>query len=374
MRLRVLHIIPNFGTGGAERLVVNLLRALDREKFEVAACSLYAKSNTTFEEQLEKSGIMVYYMGKHKSLDLRMIPRLYRLFKAFKPDVVHTHLSVQRYALIPMILCRIPARFHTVHTVAQKEVDVPGKIVNCLAFHFGKVMPVSISQEVAHTVQDLYNVQTPIIYNGIPTEDFQAMLGIRSTWREHEEIKDSEVVFLHVGSFKPAKNHRLLIKAFEQAIKERSNLKLFLAGDGELRPEIEKLVEEKELDQSVRFLGLRNDISELLAACDVFILSSNWEGFGLVIAEAMVAGKPVVATAVGGVPELIEDGVTGILVPPNNPEALASGILRLAKDTNLRLRMGKLAQRRALDRFDIGRTAREYEALYLSLLKEHGRV
>jgi glycosyltransferase involved in cell wall biosynthesis len=103
-------------------------------------------------------------------------------------------------------------------------------------------------------------------------------------------------------------------------------------------------------------------------------LSSDYEGVPLSVLEAMAAGKPVIATAVGGVPELVEDGVTGVLVPPRNPEALARGILRLAKDADLRRRMGKAAQERALERFDISRTAREYEALYLNLLEKCGRI
>lgn len=366
---RVLHIIPNFATGGAERLVVNLLKAIDKEKFEVAACSLYAESNTAFEKQLEKYGIQIYYLGKHKGPDLRMIPRLYRLFNVFKPDVVHTHLSVQRYALIPLMLCRISARFHTVHSIAQKEVDTPGKIVNWLAFHFGKVAPVSISQEVARTVEELYNMQTPIIYNGIPTKEFQRSDEIRSTWRKKEGIEDSEVALVHIGSFSPPKNHCLLVEAFERAIEERSDLKLFLVGDGKLRSDIERLVKKKDLNQNIRFLGLRQNIPELLATCDIFILSSDWEGFGLVIAEAMVAGRPVIATAVGGVPELVEDGVTGLLVPPKNTQALAEAILQLVGNSTLREEMGREGQRKALERFDINQIARQYEELYLKSLE-----
>ena len=368
-KLHILHIIPNFGIGGAERLVVNLLGAIDKEKFEVAACSLYSKSGTAFEQELEQHGIPVYYLGKDKGLELRMIPRLYRLFRAFKPDIVHTHLSVLRYALIPMMLCRIHARFHTVHSIAQKEVDAPGKIVNRLAFRRGKVVPISISKEVAKTVQDLYKVQTPIIYNGIPIGEFQAVPGIRANWRETEGIRSSEVVFLHVGSFKPAKNHRLLIEAFGEAVGKLPNLKLFLVGDGELRPDIEKLVGEKSLGQNIRFLGLRNDIPELLAACDVFILSSDYEGFGLVIAEAMAAGRPVIATAVGGVPELVEDGVTGLLVSPQDIQALSKAMVRLADDPSLRETMGKRGQKRALERFDINIIAKQYEKLYLESLR-----
>jgi len=361
-KLHVLHIIPNLGTGGAERLVVNLVKSFDKDRFDVAVCILYPKSGTTFEKHLEKSEIPIYYLGKHKGLDLRMIPRLYRLFQDFKP------LSVQRYALIPLILCRIPARFHTVHSIAQKEVDAPGKIVHRLAFHMGGVIPVSISQEVARTVEKLYKVRTPIIYNGIPTKHFQSTEEARSIWRKKEGIKSSEVVFLHIGSFSPQKNHRLLVEAFAQATKKRSDLKLLLVGDGELRPDIEKIVREKRLEQNIHFLGLRQDISELLSACDIFILSSNYEGVPMTILEAMAAGKPVIATAVGGVPEVVKDGISGLLVPPQDIQALSNAMVRLADDSSLREGMGKEGRKRALEWFDINLIVRQYEELYLKVL------
>ncbi|MGB9662819.1 MAG: glycosyltransferase [Moorellaceae bacterium] len=369
-KVRVLHIIPNFGPGGAERLVVDLMEATDKERFEVAAVSLYPESGTILEKVIKEKGLQVYFLNKHRGLDLRMIPRLYRLFHTFRPDVVHTHLYVLRYALLPSLLCRVPVRVHTVHNVAQKEVDRVGKLVHWIAFRLGNVVPVSISREVANTVRAVYgrDIHTPVIYNGIPTARFITNAGQDNT------KKGRDVVLLHIGRFAPQKNHLLLIEAFALAVKEHPTMQLWLIGDGPLRPAVEKTVVEMGLEGTVLFLGIRDDVPKLLADSDVFILPSDWEGVPLTVLEAMAAGKPVVATAVGGVPELVEDGVTGILVPPRNPEALAQGILRLAKDPHLRQRMGKAARERALERFDIARTAREYEALYLRLLKECGRA
>ena len=369
-KVRVLHVIPNFGPGGAERLVVDLMEATDKERFEVAAVSLYPESGTILEKEIKEKGLKVYFLNKHRGLDLRMIPQLYRVFCSFRPDVVHTHLYVLRYTLLPALFCRIPVKVHTVHTVAQKEVDGVGKLVHRIAFRLANVVPVSISQEVANTVQTVYGrgIYTPVIYNGIPITRFV------SSARQDNAKKEKDVVVLHVGRFAPPKNHLLLVEAFALAVKEYPKMRLWLVGDGPLRPAVEKVVKEKGLDNKILFIGVVPNVEDFLADCDVFVLSSDFEGFGIVIAEAMAAGKPVVATGVGGVPELVEDGVTGILVPPCNPEALAKGILRLAKDSDLRQRMGKAAQERALERFDIARTAREYEALYLRLLKECGQT
>jgi len=367
-KIRVLHILPNLGPGGAERLVVNLMEYANKERFEVAAVSLFPESGTILEKEIKKKGLKVYYLNKHLGFDPRMIPQLYRLFSSFHPDVIHTHRYVLRYTLLPTLLCHIPVRVHTVHNVAQKEVDRLGKIVHWFAFRWGRIVPVSISHAVAKTIQAVYGrgIHTPVIYNGIPTARF-----ISRMERLHDR-EEKYVVLLHVGRFEPQKNHRLLIEAFALAVNEYPMMKLWLVGEGPLRTEVEKFVRENRMDRKVKFLGIRDDVADLLAESDVFILPSDWEGVPLTVLEAMAASKPVIATSVGGVPELVEDGVTGILVPPRDSKGLAQAILRPAKDPDLRYRMGKAGQKRALERFDIARITREYEALYLKLLKEGG--
>jgi glycosyltransferase involved in cell wall biosynthesis len=369
-KMCVLHIIPNFGPGGAERLVIDLMEIADKNRFEVAAVSLYSESGTILEKEIKKRGLKVYFLNKHRGLDLRMIPQLYYLFRVLRPDIVHTHRYVLRYTLLPTLFCHIPVRVHTLHNVAQREVDRVGKLVQWVAFRMGNVVPVSISQEVAKTVQAIYgrDIYTPVIYNGIPTSRFI----LRAEQGNAKNKKN--LIVLHIGRFAPQKNHLLLIEAFAMAFKKNPIMQLWLVGDGPLRPTVEKIILEKGLEENVVFFGIREDVPKLLALSDMLVLSSYYEGVPLTVLEAMAAGKPVVATAVGGVPELIEDGVTGILVSPNNPEALAKGILHLAKDTNLRQRMGRAAQEHTLDRFDISRTARGYEALYLCLLKKCGLV
>ena len=361
-KVRVLHILPNFGPGGAERLVVDLMEAMDRERFEVAAVSLFPEDGSILEEEIREKGLKVFFLNKRLGPDPGIMAPLYRLIRDFKPHVVHTHLYVLRYALLSILLCRVPGRVHTVHNVAQKEVDAVGKWVHKVAFRFCGVVPVSISEEVAATVRSLYgaHLDTPVIYNGIPTTRF-SIEAPASSQRE-------KLVLLHVGRFAPQKNHLLLIEGVARVLVKHPYIELWLVGDGPLRTEVERLVLEKKLQNHVRFMGLRRDIPELLAQADVFLLPSDWEGLPLVVLEAMAAGRPIVATRVGGVPELVEEGKTGFLVPPQAPDALAGAILRLAKDPELRRRMGEAARKRALERFDIRQTAQAYGELYLKLL------
>jgi len=366
-KLRVLHILPDFGSGGAERLVVDLLAATDKTRFDAAAVSLYSENGTILDKEIKARGLKVYYLNKRLGLDIRILFRIYRLFRDFGPDIVHTHLSVLRYVLLPMIICRIDVRIHTIHNVAQKEADRVGKIINSIAFHIGGVLPVSLSREVANTVREVYGrrLSTPVIFNGISTARFMSESSKDASANE----KARDFTLLHVGRMAPQKNHLLLIEAFALAVKEYPSMQLFLVGDGPLKEQAEKIATKLELTKKVYFLGLRNDVPDLLEKSDVFILSSDWEGMPLTVLEAMAAGKAVLATAVGAVPEIVQDGVTGILVPPRDVQSLAKGILRLADDSVMLDKMGRTGRQRAVEWFDISRTAGEYEALYLRLLR-----
>ena len=167
---------------------------------------------------------------------------------------------------------------------------------------------------------------------------------------------------------KRAKNHLLLVEAFAKAVAEEPRLRLILAGDGSLRKKAERRVRQLGLKDKVDFLGWRSDIPILLKDCDIFVLSSDWEGFGNVLVEAMSAGKPIVATRVGGVPEVVEDGVTGFLVPPRDADVFASAILKLVREKRLREEMGRKGREKAVKEFDISIVTREYERLYKEAL------
>lgn len=368
-RVRVLHVIPHLAMGGAEKSLVNLLKAFDDSRFEVAVVSLYPEGERLLEQELKEDGIQVYFLNKHQGLDLGMVLALHRLFHSFKPDVVHTHLSSLRYTLLPMLLCCVPVRIHTVHTVARNETDWIGKPIRWIAFRFFDVVPVSICRNVAKTIRAIYGrrLRTPVIPIGIPTGQFAC------TGRHWGGDEEPDVVLVHIGRFSPEKSHLLLIESFAMAVKQYDTMHLWLVGDGELRPVVEDQVSKRGLQEKVSFLGIRANVAKLYAEGHLLILPSNWEGSPQVIMEAMAAGLPVIATAVGGVPEMVEDGITGILVPPRDSESLTQAILQLATAPKLREKMGDAAIERAKERFDIGNTVARYERLYLSLLQSYRR-
>ena len=372
MRARILHVLPNFGPGGAERMAMHLLLHLDRSRYEVAAVSLYGRQGTDIEAKLERAKVPVWYLGKRLGFDLRMYGRLGKVLKEFNPDVIHTHLSVLRHLFLWVGMQRPQIWVHTVHNVAEREVDWVGKWVHRLAFRLG-VVPVAIAEEVAHSIVRVYNIKNvPVIPNGIPLADYALSEEVRQRWRTQEGYEEADLLFVSVARLSPQKDPFSLISAFARAASHTPSLHLLLVGEGPLRSDLEAWVREMGLGERVRFLGMRTDVPAILTAADVFVLSSLWEGNPLSVMEAMAAGKPVIASAVGGVPELVEDGVSGILVPPHKPEVLGRAMMRLAEDPALRQKMGKAAQERALERFGVDRMAREYERLYRILLGRRG--
>jgi len=371
-KIRVLQIIPNFGYGGAEMLVKDLLLAQDTQKLEMAACSLYPFSGTNIEEELRENNITVFYLDKELGPDPRMVKRLYDTFIRFKPHVIHTHRYAIRYTLIPSILCQVPVKIHTIHNIARKEVDLAGRIIHFLSFKLFNYKPIAISKIIGDTAKDYYKIDNiSHIHNCISTEKYLNNYKMRLKTRILLNIDDDSLVIIHVGRFFPQKNHRLLIESFSRVLSKINNVKLLMVGDGDLRPEIEGIVNRNGLNSHIKFLGVRKDIADLLSASDIFVLSSDWEGLPLTVIEAMAAGKPVVATAVGGVPELIKNNVNGFLVQPKDPDSLAQALIKMAGDREASREMGAMGRKMAREKFDIRIMAKAYENLYLDELNKN---
>jgi len=236
-----------------------------------------------------------------------------------------------------------------------------------MAFRAG-IVPVAISEEVRNGIASMYGIaKCPFIPNGIPVEHFAQGQQNRELLRKQEGIGPDDIAYICVGRMTPQKEHALLLRAFAQDLSRDPRAKLLLAGDGELRRSLEAQSESAGVKEKVRFLGVRNDIPELLGAADVFVLSSKYEGHPLCVMEAMAAGLPVIATAVGGLPELVEEGRSGILVPPADAAALGNAMTELLESPDLLRGMGNAASERAKARFDIKVMTEAYGKLYEEL-------
>ncbi|MDW8106407.1 MAG: glycosyltransferase [Armatimonadota bacterium] len=375
MKRTVFQVIYSLTTGGAERLVVNLCLHLNRERFQPVCISLREPQNTHYEHTLQKAGIPLYFLNKIEGkADWQVYKRLDALFWEYRPSVVHTHLLGLNYAFLLMLKHRTPVRVHTVHSVAQRERGVRvGKMIRTLAFRhrIGSVLPVAVADEVARTIEQVYGYKNPlVIRNGIPIDAYAPDPDKRAHFRRAHGAESDALVLVHIGRFVELKNHALLLRAFAQLQSEHP-LYLWLIGDGELRPQMEQLAQELGIAARVRFWGIRPDVPDILNAADIFTLPSKYEGNPLSVMEAMAAGLPVIATAVGGVPELVDDGQTGILVPEDSETHLVRALQTLIDNPTLRQQMGQAALLHAQKRFDIRNTVKQYEELYDAILLRH---
>ncbi len=368
----VFQILPSLVVGGAERLVVHLMERLSRERFSPVCICLESPLGTHYEARVRASGAPLYFLGKGAGASGSVLRQLNALFRQYRPAVVHTHIIGLNYAYPLMLRYRTPARVHTVHSLAPREMGVRvGAWVRMLAFRYrlGGVVPVAVADEVRASIQQLYGYpDPPLIPNGIPTDEYAPNPDTRAQWRQAHGIEPHATVLTHVGRFAPPKNHALLIEAFAQ-VRSDAPLYLLLVGGGELENAVREQVAALGLQERVRFLGVRADVADILRASDVFVLSSRVEGNPMSVMEAMAAGLPVVSTAVGGVPELVREGVTGLLVPSEDAGALAQAMQALVDDPVRRQAMGAAARQHAVAHFDIRHTVRMYEELYESLLR-----
>lgn len=367
-KIKVVQIIPMLGPGGAERVAVHIVRGLNPQRYEVAVVSIWRRVGCDLERLLDEFGGRVEYLGKGKGFDGRTYHKLHRVLRDYRPDIVHTHLHVLRYALPSLLLLRQMRTLHTVHNLAEREIEPRGRCIQSYALSHG-VIPVAVSDEVALSVKQLYGVkQCRVIPNGIPTNDYANPEVSRREWRAREGFAENAVLFVCVARFAPQKNHSVLLSAFAKGPAANSNAHLVLVGEGELRQELEEQARSLSLGKQVHFLGLRTDIPDVLNASDVFVLSSDYEGNPLSVIEAMASGLPTVSTAVGGVPDLLTDGNEGFLHKAGDVAGLSASMGFLLQNSAKRESMGAAAARRAKENFDVSKMVRDYEQLYEEMM------
>ncbi|MEI6128187.1 MAG: glycosyltransferase family 4 protein, partial [Pseudomonadota bacterium] len=238
---------------------------------------------------------------------------------------------------------------------------------SCLNKKISKV--ITISQWIGHFVTKVERVPiekvTPIYYGLDEIKPLHPDQSLRVEFG----FSSREIVLGMIARLVEQKGHYYLIEAFSKAFEENPNLRLLIVGDGELKAALQNQVHKKKLDRVIRFTGYRNDITDVLSALDIFVHPSLWEGFGLAILEAMAMGKPVIATSISAIPELVENEVTGLLVPPKEIQSLAQAIAKLSLDASMRKAFGQNAQERWKRLFSTDSMVEKTENLYSELLQ-----
>jgi glycosyltransferase involved in cell wall biosynthesis len=362
--MRVLHVLNTLETGGAEYLVLNLARCIDHQRFELSVCSL--QGDGEIGEELRRLGLRTFTLGRRRGLDPSLVPRLIALVRGHGIDVVHTH------NVAPWLYAGVAARLggaavcHTEHSSLFPEQRALMRAERALAMVTRAV--ICDGEEVRRQlvqVQGLSPRNVVTIHNGVDT----ALYG-RPTDRVERRralgLGDDGPVVGTVARLQPVKDQATLLAAFARVAAALPGARLVLVGDGAERAALEQQARGPELAGRVVFLGRRADVADILPAFDLFALSSRSEGLPLTLLEAMAAGLPCVATAVGAVSEAVTDGTTGLLVPPGDPEALAAAMLRVLRDPQRGRVMGGDGQLRARALFDLRVMTRRYQDLYLA--------
>jgi glycosyltransferase involved in cell wall biosynthesis len=360
--VRVLHLIKGLGPGGAERLVTWLCDARATGTECEVAYLLPAKSHLV--EGLEAAGVPVHLIGSPAGLrDPRWVARLVRLVRSRRPDVVHVH-SPAVAAVARVALRALPGRpvlVSTEHNVWTSFTRFT-RAANAATIALGDAH-LAVSREVRASMSPAAQQRTTVVLHGIPLRSVAAARAGRSSARAELGMGD-DILVMTVANFREKKDYPTLLEAARQC---PEHLRFVAIGQGPLEAAMHARRDELGLGERFRFLGYHPEPLRLLAAADLFVLASRYEGLPIALLEAMAVGVPPVATAVGGIPEVVTDGVDGRLVPPGRPAELARALQELAASPEARTALGRAAAQRAGD-FDVARTQRTLEELYASLL------
>jgi glycosyltransferase involved in cell wall biosynthesis len=354
--------------GGAEVLAARLGRELRRDFRVLFVC---LDELGTLGEQLRGEGFEVEVLGRRPGVDWGCVLRLARLLRREQVDLIQAHQYTPFfYAAAARLFAPRPAILLTEH--GRHHPDYPRlkrKVANRLLLRRrDRVVAVGGAVRDALVANDGFpGARVGVIYNGIDLTPFAAP-DDRRTVRRELGFGDGEFVIVQVARLDYLKDHATAVRTLARVVPHRPDARLVLIGEGPERDSIREVVRRHGLEAHVRFLGLRKDVARLLSAADLFLLTSISEGIPLTVIEAMAAGLPVVSTGVGGLPEVVEEGRTGLLAPSGDHDALARTICRLAGDPALREQMGRLGRQRAEAHFSEPRMHTRYGQLYREML------
>jgi glycosyltransferase involved in cell wall biosynthesis len=360
----VLSLIKGLGPGGAERLLVAAAARHDRDAFHLETAYLLPWKNALVPE-LVAQGVECTCLEVRREQDLRWAWRLRALLSEKRFDVVHVHspyaATIARLVVRSLPGARRPGLVYTTHNNWRSFRPLT-RALNGLTLPLDDA-DVVVSNEAHASVWPRLRNRVEVVEHGVVLDDIAARRECRDDVRAELGLARDDVVVGTVANLRANKDWPNLLDAARRVVDHEPRCRFVGVGQGPLEAEVRDLHARLGLDDRVLLLGHRDDAVRVMAACDVFVLASYYEGLPVAVMEAMALGLPVVATAVGGVPEMITDGVEGLLVPPRDPGALARAIERLARDPSRRAAMGAAARASAA-RYDIVDAVRRLEVIY----------
>ena len=371
----IVHVIFRLDIGGLENGVVNLINRIPAERFRHAIICLTTYSD--FRLRLRRDDVHVYALNKPQGNSPITLIRLWRLLRKLKPDIVHTRNLAALEGTLPAALAGVPARIHGEHGRDIADLDGSNVVRQRLRRFFKPFVHryIALSKDLEQYLLEKIRVPAERItqlYNGVDTELFYPAKGGREPLPNPGFAPQDAFVIGTVGRMQSEKDQVTLARAFVALVSMNPQtmrpLRLVMIGDGPLRASVFEILHQAGVDHWTWLAGERDDVAQIMRGLDLFVLPSLAEGISNTILEAMASGLPVVATAVGGNPELVMEGHTGSLVPPADPQAMAIILQHYVLNPEKGVRQGIAARALVVQRFGLDTMAKKYMDLYDEVL------
>jgi glycosyltransferase involved in cell wall biosynthesis len=361
--LRVLWLTKGLGPGGAERLLAALARSIDRDRFSPTAAYLLPEKDHLVPE-LAEAGVAAVCLDGASEHDLRWARRLRQLVVEQNIDVVHAHAPYPAAVARPVLRSlgrRRPAIVYTEHN-SWDGYERPTRWANALTYSLDDAR-LAVSPAALASMPAPFRRRTEVLIHGIDLDEAAAHGAARDRLRTELGVGDTTVLVVTLANLRAHKDYPTLLGAARRALDAGAPIRFVAVGQGPLEAAVRTQASRLGLGDAFEFLGFRADALDVLAAGDIFTLSSKAEGYPVSLMEALALGLPVVATAVGGIPEAVRSGVEGLTVPPSRPDLLGDALAQLAGDAERRAQFGRAARARSA-LFDIRRATERIEAVY----------
>jgi glycosyltransferase involved in cell wall biosynthesis len=368
----IVFVVNALTHGGAEIQVSRLARGLKRRGWRVGVVSMIPPE--ALVPEMEADGVEVHSLGMSPGVPNPLaILRLRRILNSLRPQVVHSHIAhANILSRVTRMVAGFPVLVCTAHNTHEggRALMMAYRYTDWLADLTTNVSEAGVTRQIETGSARAGRVV--FVPNGLDLDTFRPDPGLRQATRRGLGLAE-EFTWLAAGRIEEAKDYPNMVRAFAALAARRPETLLLIAGRGSQEAEVKALVSATGLDRRVRFLGVRTDVPGLMNAADAYVMSSQWEGMPLVLQEAAAVGLPVVATDVGGNREVVCDGVSGLLVPPNDSAALAAAMQRvLALAPAARAEMGRRGRGHVDSQFGIHRVLDRWESIYNDLLNKGG--
>jgi len=370
--VHVLQLIDGLNIGGAEVLLRDLAAGLAHRGYRVSVA--YSTPGPLVDE-LAASGLQLTRLSRKARIDPALLFGMLRLMRSDPPQIVHTHLFKSDFhGRFAARMAGVPVVVSTLHNADIWAQRWPlGALYGATARFADKLIAVSDEVRAYHLAKTgIPADKVVVIENGVDVRKFKELSSAGEQIRAEFGISTEAILFGVIGRLKPQKDHVTFLKAAVEVLHQVPGARFLVVGDGPLRAELEKLAGELGLLPALIFCGLRGDIPAVLAALDVLVFSSRWEGLPVTLLEGMAAGKAIAATAVDGIRGVAQPDTTALLVSPADPAALAAVCIRLAGDATLRARLGLAGFERVSSRYSLDAMIDQTAGLYNQLLSARG--